>query len=184
MIHVAVYDASVLYPSTTRDLLIRLGQAGLVQAHWTESILDEMFAALRRNRPDLDPARLARTRELMNAAVRDVLVVGYEPLIPVIDLPDPDDRHVVAAAVRCRADVVVTANLRHFPAAALRQWGLDAVAPDAFVHDLVEADASRVHEAVRRMAASWTRTPASSDEVLDRLERDGLSRSVAALRGE
>lgn len=78
---VVLYDANVLYPSTLRDLLIRIAQAGLVQAKWTDQILDEAFSNLAKNRPDLDPARLARTRELMNRAVRDCLVTGFEPLI-------------------------------------------------------------------------------------------------------
>ena len=65
MVQVAVYDASVLYPSTTRDLLIRVAQAGLVQARWTETILDEVFRSIRADRPDLDPAKLLRTRALM-----------------------------------------------------------------------------------------------------------------------
>ncbi|GAB3449507.1 hypothetical protein GCM10027517_35850 [Phycicoccus ginsengisoli] len=99
MTFVVVYDANVLYPSTLRDLLIRIAQAGLVQAKWTEQILDEVFTNLRANRPDLDPTKLGRTRQLMNAAVRDCLVTGYEPLIASVVLPDPDDRHVLAAAI-------------------------------------------------------------------------------------
>jgi hypothetical protein len=83
MAFIAVYDACVLYPSTLRDLLIRIAQTGLVQAKWTDAILDEVFRNLEENRPDLDVDRLKRTRELMTGAVRDVLVVGYEPLISV-----------------------------------------------------------------------------------------------------
>lgn len=99
---VVLYDANVLYPSTLRDLLIRVAQAGLVQAKWTGQILDEVFSSLSKNRPNLDQDRLARTRELMNKAVRDCLVTGYEPLIGGLKLPDPDDRHVLAAAIMVR----------------------------------------------------------------------------------
>jgi hypothetical protein len=67
---VAVYDACVLYPSALRDLLIRIAQAGLVQAKWTEEILDEVFRNLQENRPDLDVDRLKRTRELMMGSIR------------------------------------------------------------------------------------------------------------------
>lgn len=74
MAFVALYDANVLYPSTLRDVLIRVAQAGLVQAKWTERILDELFRNLKANRPDLDPDKLDRTRRLMNGAVRDCLV--------------------------------------------------------------------------------------------------------------
>ena len=91
MAFVVLYDANVLYPSTLRDLLIRIAQAGLVQAKWTDQILDEVFRNLIANRPDLDSARLARTRELMSKAVRDCLVTGYEPLIDALQLPDPTD---------------------------------------------------------------------------------------------
>jgi len=99
MTFTVLYDANVLYPNTLRDLLIRIAQSGTVQAKWTNAILDEMAAALRRNRPDIPAERLGRLRELMNKAVRDCLVTGYEPLIEGLKLPDPDDRHVLAAAI-------------------------------------------------------------------------------------
>ena len=112
---VVVYDACVLYPATLRDLLIRLAQTGLVRARWSELILDEVFTNLTANRPDLDPERLARTRHLMDAAIPDVTVTGHEYLIDQLTLPDPDDRHVLAAAIHAGADLIVTANLTDFP---------------------------------------------------------------------
>lgn len=122
MAFVVVYDACVLYPDLLRDLLVRLAREGMVQAKWTEEILDEVFDNLRENRPDLDPNRLKRTRTLMNAALRDCLVRNYEALIPVIEgLPDPDDRHVLAAAIRAHAQLIVTFNLKDFPAEVLER---------------------------------------------------------------
>ena len=79
MAFVVVYDACVLHPYLLRDVLIRIAQQGLVQAKWTEKILDETFGNLAVDRPDLDPAKLDRTRKLMNASVRDCLVRGYDP---------------------------------------------------------------------------------------------------------
>jgi len=110
-----MYDANVLYPNSLRDLLIRLAQAGLVQAKWTDQILDETFRNLKLHRPDLDAAKLDRTRELMNRAIRDVVVTGYEPLIEVLDLPDAGDRHVLAAAIKANAQIIVTENTKDFP---------------------------------------------------------------------
>ena len=182
MVQVAVYDASVLYPSTTRDLLIRVAQAGLVQARWTETILDEVFRSIRADRPDLDPAKLLRTRALMGAALRDVLVVGHEPLVAAVELPDPDDRHVLAAAVRCGADAIVTANLRDFPERDLRRWGVTATSPDDFLLSLIEDDAEAVEGAVARISRAWTTSRGSPSDVLHRLERGGLVKTVAALR--
>ena len=105
---VVVYDANVLYPSTLRDVLIRVGLARLVQPKWTEQILDEVFRNLHSNRPDLEPVRLNRTRELMNASLRDVTVSGYEHRIEEVTLPDTDDRHVLAAAIHADAQLIVT----------------------------------------------------------------------------
>jgi predicted nucleic acid-binding protein len=178
----AVYDANVLYPSMLRDLLIRVAQTGLVHARWTNTILDEVFTHLAQNRPDLDPARLARTRQLMSAAIRDVLVTNYEPLIPVIELPDPGDRHVLAAAIRARAQLIVTANLRDFPEGILGQWDVRAVSPDEFVLAQIDLSPEIVYAEVTRIADSTTRPPMDVEEVLRRLERDGLIASVAALR--
>jgi hypothetical protein len=97
---VAVYDASVLYPSTLRDLLIRITMSGLVRAKWTEQILDEVFNSISADRPDLPQEKPARTRSLMMSAVRDWKIENFEELIDSLKLPDPDDRHVLAAAIR------------------------------------------------------------------------------------
>lgn len=181
MSFIVVYDANVLYPSTLRDLLIRIAQAGLVQAKWTDRILDEMFDSLMANRPDLKPAALARTRELMNAAVRDCLITGYEPVIAGLDLPDADDRHVLAAAIRAHAQVIVTANTKHFPATSLALWDVEAKHPDNFVLDQIDLDADAVRAAVHAIASTWRNPPGSPREVLDRLEVAGLPRSAHAL---
>jgi len=133
-----VYDANVLYHSYQRSLLIEVAQAGLVRARWTEQILDEVLRNLKKNRPDLSPARLDRTRELMNGAIRDVLVTGYEPLIGALDLPDPGDRHVRAAAIKVGAQTIVTNNLKDFPADRLAAWDIEASSADDFLHAMVD----------------------------------------------
>ena len=117
MAFIVIYDANVLYPNTLRDLLIRIAQLPhIVQAKWTDEILDEMLEALRKNLPDISEEKASRLRELVNAAVRDCLVLGYEPLIEVLDLPDPDDRHVLAAAIKVNAQLIVTRDRKDFPA--------------------------------------------------------------------
>ena len=98
----AVYDANILYPAPLRDLFIRLAQAGLVAARWTDAIHGEWVRNVLKDNPQLSPERLSRTRSLMNEAVRDCLVTGYEDLIESLSLPDPDDRHGCRAAPRAR----------------------------------------------------------------------------------
>jgi predicted nucleic acid-binding protein len=179
---IVVYDANVLYPNTLRDLLIRIAQAGLVQAKWTNEILDEMLRALSTNRPDIQPDKLDRLRQLMNEAVRDCLVSGYEPLIEELKLPDPADRHVLAAAIKTGAQVIVTSSLKHFPATGLRPWDVEAKSPDDFVLDQVGIDGRTVAACVQQIADSRTRPPQDIEDVLSQLERDGLIESAAALR--
>lgn len=182
MAFIVVYDANALYPNTLRDLLIRISQADLVQAKWTNEILDEMLRALGRNRPDISPDKLERLRRLMNGAVRDCLVLGYEPLIEGLQLPDPADRHVLAAAIKSGAQMIVTSNLKHFPATDLELWDVEARAPDDFVLDQLGIDGRTVAACVQQIADSRTRPPQNIEDVLSQLERDGLVESVAALR--
>lgn len=182
MAFVAVYDANVLYPNILRDVLIRVAEAGLVQAKWTETILDETFRNLRANRPDLAPDTLARTRRLMKAAVRDCLVKGYEPLIDILELPDKDDRHVLAAAIRAKAQVIVTFNLKDFPAEALAPWDVEAVHPDAFLEAQIDLAPEIVYGEIQRIADSWTNPPGTVADVIERLDRNRLVSSAAALR--
>ena len=177
-----VYDANVLYPNSLRDLLVRVAQAGLVQAKWTDRILDETFRSLKRDRPDLDQAKLDRTRVLMNRAIRDVLVTGYEPLIDVLDLPDADDRHVLAAAIKAHAQVIVTENVKHFPPICVRSWNVEARGADDFVLDLIDLNRPAVYAQVQRMADAWRNPPGTVDDVLSSLEHVGLVESVTSLR--
>jgi len=116
---VVVYDACVLYPFHLKDLLIRVSRAGLVQAKRTNEILDEVFDNILENRPDLNPENLKTTRSLMIKAIPDCIVEGYEGLVDSIELPDEDDRHVLAAAIRSNAQTIVTNNLKDFSESAL-----------------------------------------------------------------
>lgn len=178
----AVYDACVLYPASMRDLLLRLGQTGLFRARWTRRIVDEALRSLESDRPDLEPARLRRTGELINASIRDCLVVDHEALAGSIRLPDPDDRHVVAAAVRCGAQVIVTNNVRDFPHEALDPLGIEARPPDAFVRHVIDVAPELVARVLVEQAAALARPPMSVWTLIARLGHAGLPTSMAAIR--
>ncbi|MCC9311695.1 PIN domain-containing protein [Kitasatospora sp. RB6PN24] len=173
MAFVVVYDACVLYPNTLRDLLIRVARAGMVQAKWTEQILDEVDRALAGKVPD--EAKRRRLRELMNLAVRDCLVSGHEPLMEGLKLPDPDDRHVLATAIRAGAQVIVTSNLKDFPASCLDQWNVEAKSPDDFVLDLIGLDERVVYSCAQEIAAARRNPPVTFEDVLTQLERPDSS---------
>jgi predicted nucleic acid-binding protein len=132
MQYTVVFDACVLYPAPLRDFLLRLSTTGLFAAKWTDHIHDEWVRNVLKSRPDLE-GKLPRTRDLMNRAVPDALVTGYETLIEKLELPDADDRHVLAAAIRSGAQAIITFNLKDFPDDALAQYGIEAIHPDLFI---------------------------------------------------
>lgn len=180
---IAVYDACVLHDPALRDLLIRLARKpGLdIQAKWSEQILDEMVRSIAERRPDLDRARLERTRELMSEAVRDSLVTGHLSLADELELPDPDDRHVLAAAIHASAEVIVTFHLRDFPSDALHRYGIEAEHPDDFVLQLLDVDTPSVIAAVVEQSAALTQPPQTVPELLDALASRGMPKSARAL---
>ena len=168
-----IFDACVLYPAPLRDFLIRLATAGLFMAKWTDQIHDEWTSNLLAQRPDLTEA-VARTRSLMNQAVPDCLVEDYEPLMEGLSLPDPDDRHVLAAAIRAGAQCIVTLNLKDFPASSLSRYGIDAVHPDAFVEQQFDLHEGVVVAVAKRHRAALLNPPKSVDEYLATLAAQGL----------
>lgn len=133
--YTALLDANVLYPAPMRDLLMQLAVTDLFKAKWTADIQREWIDALVRNEPQRDRAALGCTRYLMDKATRDCLVTGYAALIPTLALPDKNDRHVLAAAIVDRYDVIVTRHLKHFPYAVLANFGIEAQHPDEFLSD-------------------------------------------------
>lgn len=182
MAFVVIYDACVLYPAPLRDLLLRLAAKGLVRARWTEQILDECFRSILINRPELNEASLRRTRELMNRAIPDSLVTGFEGLIAGLELPDADDRHVLAVAIRAGAQVIVTANLDDFPAEQLTPYAIEAQHPDEFVLHQIDLAAGAVCAVISEQAAALKNPPLTVGDVLDTLRDNGLVQTVARLR--
>jgi hypothetical protein len=179
----ALYDACALYSAPLRDLLMWLALTGLVRARWTETIHEEWITNVLENRSDLRREQLERTRNLMNRAIPDCLVVGYEDLIPILILPDPDDRHVLAAAIRGGAEAIVTFNVTDFPPAILQPLGIEVRHPDEFVCHLFSLEPEMVIEAVRRQRANLHNPARTAAELLDTLEAQGLVQTVAHLRG-
>ena len=178
---IVVYDANALVGSTLRDLLVRIAISGMVQAKWTDRILDEALTAVQKTRPDTDAEKLSRLRALMIKAVPDCLVHDYEPLIEGLRLPDPDDRHVLAAAIKSGAQVIVTSD-KDFTEEALSPWIIEAKTPDEFVLDQIGINDRQVYACVEAIVNSRKQRPETIEDVLGQLERSGLVQSAAALR--
>jgi predicted nucleic acid-binding protein len=179
--YTAVLDANALYPAPVRDLLLSLAVEGLFYARWTHRIHEEWVRNLALNRPEIKP-RLAALVELINLSVPDCLIENHEALIEALVLPDPDDRHVLAAAIAGHADAIVTFNLKHFPASALDPHRVEAIHPDDFVLNQLELRPYEALAAVKKMRARLTRPAQTAAELIATLERCGLPASAAHLR--
>jgi predicted nucleic acid-binding protein len=177
----AVYDACVLYPAPLRDFLMWLALSGQFRARWSKEIHGEWKRNLLKNRPDLTVEQLNRTSELMDLAVPDACVTGYEELIAGLALPDADDRHVLATAIRCNASVIVTFNRKDFPSAALDAYGIEAQHPDEFVSNLFDLDPAAVVTAAHRQRKQLKMPPMDVSAYLHLLFRQGLIQSAEAL---
>ena len=177
-----MYDACVLYPAPLRDFLMQLATTGLFRAAWTEQIHEEWIESLLANRPDLTRTRLERTKNLMDASVPDSLIVNYEELVPGIDLPDQNDRHVVAAAIRGGASLIVTFNLNDFPASILGRYDLEAVDPDDFIVQQFHLSEARVIESARKHRARLKSPRKTVEEYLATLDQQRLPRTAALLK--
>ena len=163
----AFLDTCVLFPLILRDILLDAAQARLFVPRWSDEVLIELRRNLiaHRGLSDDQATRLiAALRRYFPAAE----IAGYEQLIPAV-ANHPKDRHVVAAAAKAGATVIVTSNIRDFPETALAPFALTAQSPDHFLNLLLDADADRMSDVVHRLAASY-RTPAMSlESFLNRL---------------
>ncbi|MCI0709708.1 MAG: PIN domain-containing protein [Chloroflexi bacterium] len=180
--YTALFDANVLYPASLRDILLQLAVTDIFRAKWTADIHEEWIEAVLRDRPDLDRARLERTRDLMDTSVRDCLITGYRALIPSLTLPDPDDRHVLAAAIVGRCDVIVTRNTKDFPESALEPYGIETQLPDTFLHNHLSLFPETFCEAVRKVRARLKNPELSVEQYPERLQDQGLKNTVTELK--
>lgn len=177
----ALLDACVLVPVTQADTLLRLAEAGLFRPLWSACILEEMTTAIEMIHPELDEGATRRAQQ-MDKAFPDASVHGWEPLEIGITLPDPDDVHVVAAAVRGRADVIVTNNVKDFPSSALAPLGLEAQNADEFLLNQLSLEPQRTMEALTSQARAAKRPPLTVEELMERLTRCGAVRFGEAAR--
>lgn len=177
----ALFDACVLYPQTMRDALLSLARSDLFLARWSAHINEEWTRARLRKHPEQED-QIRYTLEKVNQSVDDCLVTGYEHLIDSIVLPDPDDRHVVAAAIIGRADVIVTVNTKHFPAESVARYDIEVFHPDDFIIHQFGINQAKTLSAFRAMRARYRKPSMTAEEFLANLERAGLTSTAATLR--
>ena len=161
---------------------MELALTDLFRAKWSHMIHDEWIKAVLKNSPDLSIEKLKRTRDLMDANVRDCVVENFEDLIPSLQLPDPNDRHVLAAAIRGRADLIVIYNLADFPDTPLKNYGVAAQHPDEFLKHLIDLAPGNVCAAAKTHRKRLGNPGKTVDQYLEILEKQQLNEFVSSLR--
>jgi hypothetical protein len=172
-VRVALLDANVLYPIALSDLLLDVAGADAYRPLWSADIHGEWVRGRLRDHPSEAPG-LERRRAAMDRFFPDAVVTGYQDIIPSLILPDPDDRHVLAAAIHGGANTLVTLNLRDFPADVLGRTPITVVHPEPFLVDLIDHDANAA-----RSAYCWA---VKRPERLEAVARMGLTRLAARCR--
>jgi len=178
----AFLDANVLFPAATRSVLLELARKKTYRLLWSVRVHDEWMRNLAARFPQIPSAKIARMRVLMESYVNDATVSSYEPLMATLSLPDPDDRHVLAAAVHGGASIIVTSNLRDFPDTALASHGISAMTPDSFALHLLALDRDGVLEALEGDRADMRNPPLTAEAYLDTLANSGMRAFADAVR--
>lgn len=178
---VVVLDANVLYPFRLRDALLRFAEAGLFRARWSPTILGEWKANLLSRRPELRESVQLQIAA-MHRAFPEGCVVGADTLVGALDLPDPDDRHVLATAIYAGAEHIVTENLRDFPDEKLAPYGISAVSSDDFLASTFELYPAEALAAMRTMRNAYRSPAFSKSEFIFDLQAKGLPKLASMLK--
>ena len=178
---VVILDANVLFPVRVRDVLLSFAFEGLCRARFTDDILEEWTTRLIALKPHIE-ASVRAQEELIRTHFSECIVEGHLPLIAALDLPDPDDRHVLAAAIRCSAQVIVTENKRDFPDEILQEYSIEILGADEFLRNTYELFPSEAPQALRTVRARYRNPSMNPSEFLLDLTRYGLPKLAAIAR--
>ncbi len=167
----ALFDSNVLYSIPVTDIVLELASTGLYRARWSDDIHKEWTQSVQADRPDLSLEVILRRQEQMDRALPQALVTGYEGIVEGLELPDPDDRHVLAAAIVGRCDVIVTFNLSHFPEEALAPYGIEAQHPDTFLNHQRSLNEPLFLACIKTIRARLSKPRYDADAYIDRLRK-------------
>lgn len=162
-------------------MLLSFAHEGLFRARFTDDIMDEWTRTLICLKPHLETS-VGQQEAMIREVFDECFVTGYQPIIPSLKLPCPGDRHVLAAAIRASAQVIVTENRRDFPAAVLEEYGIETFGADDMLVSTYELYPSEAARALSRVRKRY-RTPAmTASEFLFDLTKSGLPKLAATLR--
>lgn len=174
--YAVLLDACVLVPIALADTLLRIAERDLFRPLWSARIVAEATDAISAIHPDVPPQHVLTRFAAMDEAFEDARVDGWEDIEQTVTLPDPDDRHVVAAAVRGRADAIVTANVRDYPTDVVEPLHIEVNHPDDFLLDQLDLAPKVVLDVLREQAAHTRRPALTPVDLIARLARAGAPR--------
>lgn len=175
-----VLDTNVIYPIEIRDILFWFAHYGLYTPKWSTHIFTEWEGVMRRK--GISEEEIVKRTNKARLAFPDALVHNYESLIVRLELPDIEDRHILAAAIRCNAHLIVTNNLKDFPPEILEPYGLSAKSADDFLADLVDLNKEIALIAFRKLVSNRTNPDMNELAVLDAMRRNGLNQTADSLQ--
>jgi predicted nucleic acid-binding protein len=175
----AVLDTNVIYPVITRDLLFWFAHYDMYTPKWSNHIFDEWREVMLRR--DVSPEEIEKRVHKATLAFPDALVKQYEGLIEVLNLPDMKDRHVLAAAIKTNADLIVSNNIKDFPEKILNSFGVKIKTADDFLTDLIDLNSETAIEAFKEMVLNKKNPDLDEYEVLKQLKKNGLTDTAAYL---
>ena len=183
----AFVDACTLASVLRRNLLLSLAEAEFFRVRWSAKVLDETEKAIEKTaigRGLADAAERAnRARKAMEEAFEEATVAEYDGFLAVCrGLPDPNDAHVVAAALKTQAATIVTENLSDFPTEILSKLGLEVRCADHFIADTIALDTGRAVAAVRQMRLRFKNPAKKPSDLLLDMEANGLTETVDILK--
>lgn len=178
----AVLDTDVLVAVLVRNTLLTLAEAGFYRARWSDVTLDEFTRVLPRANPEVSPETALRQRNRMTIAFPEGMVEVDAQLIAALTLPDPDDRHVLAAAIMSRAGVIVSNNLKDFPAVTLDRYGITCLSADDFCADCLDLGDAEAVAAIRTMRLRFQKPEIDGQDLIRRYERCGMGQTANLLQ--
>lgn len=171
-----VLDTNVIYPIDIRDLLFWFAFYDLFTPKWSQHIFEEWENVMRRK--NIPESEIQKRISKANLAFPDALVENYEPLVESLQLPDEKDRHVLAAAIKTNANIIVTNNIKDFPKDYLSTFGLTAKTADDFITDTIDLNNDIAIKAFRDLVINRTNPDLDEFEILDRFRKNGLDDSA------
>lgn len=176
-----ILDACVMFPYPVADLIMWQSETGMFHPQWSKDITDEAISGILRKYSGVNKKKIQARFDAMEMAVEEPIVKGYESLVNNIKLPDPNDRHVVAAAIKTNAELIITFNLKDFPKTKLEKFGIVAIHPDDFLCDLADIDKGLVLEKVRLCRMTYKNPPYGQDDYIDLIKAQNLKRFANVL---